>query len=38
MKIQAIDYGKEVLIIEVKDGTFIVKEYEPFRFEEMIKI
>ena len=29
---QAIDYGKEVLIIEVKDGTFIVKEYEPFRF------
>lgn len=29
----AIDYGKEVLIIEVKDGAFIVKEYEPFRFE-----
>ncbi len=28
----AIDYGKEVLIIEVKEGTFIVKEYEPFRF------
>ncbi|AOV06597.1 NfeD family protein [Sporosarcina ureilytica] len=28
----AIDYGKEVLIIEVKNGTFIVKEYEPFRF------
>jgi hypothetical protein len=28
----AIDYGKEVLIIEVKDGTFIVREYEPFRF------
>ncbi|MER2088254.1 hypothetical protein [Sporosarcina sp. JAI121] len=28
----AIEYGKEVLIIEVKDGTFIVKEYEPFRF------
>lgn len=27
-----IDYGKEVLIIEVKEGTFIVKEYEPFRF------
>jgi membrane protein implicated in regulation of membrane protease activity len=27
-----IEYGKEVLIIEVKDGTFIVKEYEPFRF------
>ncbi|MFD1927609.1 hypothetical protein ACFSFY_05960 [Sporosarcina siberiensis] len=27
-----IDYGKEVLIIEVKSGTFIVKEYEPFRF------
>lgn len=29
----AIDYGKEVLIIDVKDGTFIVKEYKPFRFE-----
>ncbi len=28
----AIEYGKEVLIIEVKNGTFIVKEYEPFRF------
>lgn len=28
----AIEYGKEVLLIEVKDGTFIVKEYEPFRF------
>ncbi len=27
-----IDYGKEVLIIEVNAGTFIVKEYEPFRF------
>ncbi|WP_233505352.1 hypothetical protein [Sporosarcina sp. BI001-red] len=27
-----IDYGKEVLIIEVNSGTFIVKEYEPFRF------
>lgn len=27
-----IDYDKEVLIIEVKEGTFIVKEYEPFRF------
>ena len=27
-----IDYGKEVLIIEVHAGTFIVKEYEPFRF------
>ena len=32
MKTAAIDYGKEVLIIEVKEGTFIVKEYEPFRF------
>lgn len=30
----AIDYDKEVLIIEVKNGTFIVKEYEPFRFAE----
>ena len=29
---KAIEYGKEVLIIEVKNGTFIVKEYEPFRF------
>jgi hypothetical protein len=28
----AIEYGKEVLVIEVKNGTFIVKEYEPFRF------
>lgn len=28
----AIEYGQEVLLIEVKDGTFIVKEYEPFRF------
>lgn len=30
---KVIDYGKEVLIIEVKNGAFIVKEYEPFRFE-----
>ena len=30
----AIEYDKEVLIIEVKNGTFIVKEYEPFRFAE----
>ncbi len=30
----AIAYDKEVLIIEVKDGTFIVKAYEPFRFRE----
>lgn len=29
---EAIEYGKEVLIIEVENGTFIVKEYEPFRF------
>ncbi|KXH80885.1 NfeD family protein [Sporosarcina sp. HYO08] len=29
---EAIDYDKEVLIIEVKEGTFIVKAYEPFRF------
>ena len=28
----AIEYGKEVLVIEVRNGTFIVKEYEPFRF------
>lgn len=30
---KSIEYGKEVLIIEVKNGAFIVKEYEPFRFE-----
>lgn len=29
---EPIEYGKEVLVIEVKEGTFIVKEYEPFRF------
>ncbi|GKV66632.1 MULTISPECIES: hypothetical protein [Sporosarcina] len=29
---EAIEYGKEVLLIEVKNGTFFVKEYEPFRF------
>ena len=28
----SIDYGKEVLVIDVKEGTLIVKEYEPFRF------
>lgn len=28
----AIDYGKEVLIIEIDHGAFVVKEYEPFRF------
>lgn len=28
----AIEYGKEVLLIEVKDNAFVVKEYEPFRF------
>lgn len=33
----AIGYDKEVLVIEVKDGTFIVKEYEPFRFKESKK-
>lgn len=30
----AIEYDKEVLVIEVNNGTFIVKEYEPFRFAE----
>jgi len=29
---EAIAYDQEVLIIEVKDGTFFVKAYEPFRF------
>lgn len=29
---EPIEYDKEVLIMEVRDGTFIVKEYEPFRF------
>ena len=28
---EEISYGREVLVIEVKDGTFFVKEYEPFR-------
>jgi len=28
---EQIDYGSEVLVIKVKDGTFFVKEYEPFR-------
>lgn len=28
---EEISYGREVLVIEVKDGTFYVKEYEPFR-------
>ena len=27
---EEIDYEKQVLIIEVKDGTFLVKEYVPF--------
>ena len=27
-----IDYGKEVLVIDVKDGTFLVREYEAFDF------
>lgn len=29
---EPIEYDKEVLILEVREGTFIVKEYEPFRF------
>ena len=28
----SIDYDKEVLVIDVIEGTLIVKEYEPFRF------
>lgn len=27
-----IDYGKEVLVIEVTEGTFLVREYEAFAF------
>ncbi len=27
---EEINYDKQVLIIEVKDGTFLVKEYVPF--------
>ncbi len=30
----AIEYGKEVLLIEVKEGAFVVKEYKPFRFKD----
>lgn len=26
---EEIDYGKTVLVVEVEDGTFYVKEYEP---------
>lgn len=26
-----IDYGKTVLVVEVEDGTFYVKEYEPIK-------
>ena len=29
---EVIDYGKEVLVIEVEEGTFLVREYEPFVF------
>ncbi|MGE6489482.1 hypothetical protein [Paenisporosarcina sp. NPDC076898] len=29
---EEIDYGKEVLVIEVEEGTFLVREYEPFVF------
>jgi len=31
---EEIDYGKEVLIIEVTNGTFLVREYEPFDFKK----
>ncbi|MFX3674996.1 MAG: hypothetical protein ACE3JQ_11190 [Paenisporosarcina sp.] len=27
-----IDYGKEVLVVEVTEGTFLVREYEAFDF------
>ena len=29
---EEIDYGKEVLVIDVKDGTFYVREYQAFDF------
>ena len=29
---EEIDYGKEVLVIDVKEGTFLVREYEPLNF------
>ncbi|TQR07974.1 NfeD family protein [Psychrobacillus soli] len=28
---EEIDYDKQVLIIDVEDGTFLVKEYEPLK-------
>ena len=29
---EEIEYGKEVLVIEVSEGTFLVREYEAFDF------
>ena len=29
---EEIDYGKQVLIIDVDAGTFLVKEYEPLKY------
>jgi membrane-bound ClpP family serine protease len=31
---EEIDYGRNVLIIEVTNGTFLVREYEPFDFKK----
>lgn len=28
---EEIDYNKQVLIIDIEDGTFLVKEYEPLK-------
>lgn len=28
---EEVEYGKTVLVVEVKDGTFYVKEYEPIK-------
>lgn len=28
---EEIDYDKQVLIIDIEDGTFLVKEYEPLK-------
>ena len=35
---EEIDYGKEVLVIEVEDGTFLVREYEAFDFTKIDKM
>lgn len=34
---EEIDYGKEVLVIEVEEGTFLVREYEAIDFTKIDK-